>query len=187
MAILIDELPFFSVKRDIQLPDGKPEEIKANQILLWMSVTPQGSLPPSANAPRFPVIFDTGLNISMTMRCNHFIDWADVEQPEYQFLGDTSCNGSTVILFDVDAWLYKNAPGRNDQILNQSPIRLVLKGGLGVYNATPSQQELLMSDDPLQEPGPRLPTLGMFAITANKLSIQIEGWRRRVRIQHKTA
>lgn len=189
MAILIDELPFFGDKRDIKLPDGEPEKLKANQILLWMSIRPKGSSRPNASAPRFPVIFDSGLNISMTMRRSHFLKWVDHMQREQAYVrsGRTSCNGRNVSLFSVEAWLYRNAPDTNDQILNQAPNRIVLAEGLGVYDETKSPEEFLIVDKLSKDPGPRLPTLGILAITANQLSIHIDGKRRRVRIEKNSS
>ncbi len=163
MALVVDRLPFSS-RRSTILLGGEEIAVKADQIVLWMSLTEEGASPPVPRSPRFPAVLDTGLSHNFAIREEQLADWAGLYPPLLHMLGHGRLNGRSINVLAADAWIHRNRPGQRDALPDYLPFPLDFTGGIAVYpRGTPDT--------------PRLPALGMRALRLNGLRLLVEGDR----------
>lgn len=165
MALVVDRLPFFERPTTL-LAAREPVSVKADQIILWMSLgedTRTEELP----ARPFPVVLDTGLSHNFAIREEQLIEWAGLYPPLLAVLGHARLGGRPANLLAAKAWIYRNQPGQRDALTDHRPFPLEMADGIAVY--------------PRGAPDtPRLPALGLRALRLAGLQLHIDGERSRV-------
>jgi hypothetical protein len=143
--------------------------VKPLQIALRVSLTRRG-LSGLGSAPPFPALLDTGNNHNFSIQSRHLLRWAGLDRGPLPTLGAVSERGKRIPLLGADLWIHPNRPGQLETWPGRPPFRLTLDGGIVVY-----------PDDGLNYP--RLPLLGLRAMTDNRLRLTVDGARRLVSLR----
>lgn len=143
---------------------GERVRLRANQIILWLTITPRLDRPPNPAAVRFPAILDTGHTHTLALQERHLVNWAGLWPDALPVSGAVRDRGRRVILRAATIWIYANQPESRDRLADRPPFRLRVSEGVAVY---PSGVEF-----------PRLPVLGLRAIVENALILKVVGLRR---------
>ena len=162
MPRLLDRTPFAS-KPDEIVVRGERVRIRANQIILWVSLTrpPVKSANPAAIP--FPVILDTGHTHSLSMHERHLIEWAGLRPDSLPSRDHVRERGQRVPLYEANTWVHPNVRGTRDELADRPPHLVEASRGIAVYPAGDF---------------PRLPILGLGAIADNALTLTIDGAKR---------
>ena len=132
-------------------------EVKAFQIIVWVSI---GSDVHSVWDPRFPklpAILDTGNNHNFALTRNHLVRWAGVQPASLPKLKRVRESGRRGQLHSAALWLHTDG----------DPCLLDIDEGVAV----------------LDDDWPRLPILGLRALTNSKLQTFIYGDTKQVLIR----
>jgi hypothetical protein len=144
---ILDRLPIPKDRMSLRFGD-RYIAIRADQILVWMSIHLTAVLELEDNIPRFPALVDTGSNVGFSIQERHLREWAGIDPGLLEVRGEITIEGKVVTRREAAVWLYPNIPGRQEVARGRPPFRLDLRKGIAVH--TP---------DALP-PGPRLPLLG---------------------------
>lgn len=170
MSAIIRDLPYFDQPSRLEVR-GRTFPVKRDQIVLWISISEQGTQQLDPHAPHIPAILDTGCNYNMLINQRHPTAWAGIH-PEYlPKLASMRVSGKRVSQLAGNVWLHANKPGSRDDLESQTPYQLELLPGIAVFPAKEGQ--------PLY---PRLPLLGLRAFQKAGLRISIDCRHRRVHI-----
>ena len=149
---ILDRMPYYETPTLLSFGETTVE-IRRFQILVWVRL----------RSRRFPAILDTGHSHNFLLSERHLHDWAEVDSLEQ--IGQVEVNRTVLPQFAADLWLHANQRGTRNA-LSQSH-RLVMHDGITVVpEGAPN--------------APRLPLLGLKAITTNKLRLMLDGKRREV-------
>lgn len=77
MPRLLDCVPFLADASEISFR-GERIRVRANQILLWISLTERDVKNSNPRAIPFPAILDTGFNHSFAIQQRHLNEWAGI-------------------------------------------------------------------------------------------------------------
>jgi len=114
-------------------------------------------------------VFDTAFNDCLLMQKSHFFDWAgaarlqlpnptgSLDLPYYDKRGKPI----QAPLYPVDVWVHRNVPRSADELLPEEPFRLELPSGVTVVPDSIGK--------------PRLPILGLLAITKSPVEAIVHG------------
>jgi hypothetical protein len=138
--------------------------VRANQIIAWATLTVWPVDSPNPTARPFPVIVDTGHTHSLSIQTRQLAEWAGIDPETLPLAGRVRESGRHVALRRCNIWLHPNQRGARDQLANRTPVLVGTDRGIAVY---PTGVEF-----------PRLPILGLRAITGNRLVLIINGHRR---------
>jgi hypothetical protein len=166
MPTILRHLPFFSAKTRVFVR-GRPVPIKADQIIVWISITEGRDLEFDNGRPFFPAILDTGFTHNFSIREAHLIHWAGLDPRYLKQSGETRIHGDRLQLLEADVWIRRNQSGERDRFRDQVPFRLEIDSGIAIYPTA------MLS-------APRLPLLGLRALRTAKLHLTIDGRRQRV-------
>jgi hypothetical protein len=163
MPTLLDRSPIPAESSLVFVRD-ESVRVRANQIIAWASLTPRRTdvLAPTARA--FPVIIDTGHTHTLSIQERHLMEWAGIAPDHLPFAGTVRHSGRRVTLRRATIWVHPNRPRSRDRATDRPAQGLVADPGIAVY---PSGVDF-----------PRLPILGLRAISENKLVLIINGHRR---------
>jgi hypothetical protein len=168
MTLLLNRLPLD--ERGAELSIGLERvSVKPFQIVAWASLTPKTVLELPSNAPRFPVIFDTGHNHYFSIGARHLRKWAILTESSLRRLGKIKEGGQTVPLHDAAVWIHANVPGKRDWMSAVSPLRLHSTEGIAIY--------------PEASEKPRLPLIGLRALARHQLHLTVDCERREVHLR----
>jgi len=149
-------LPYHSAKTSITLPN-EVVGVKAFQIIIWVSVAQGESSLWDARIPKIPAILDCGNNHNFAITENHLVKWAGIAAaslPESSMIREQQ---QRVRLRKAKLWLHNDA----------DPFPLRVEEGIAVHTGD----------------WPRLPILGLRALTNSKLQTLIYGDTLRVVIR----
>jgi hypothetical protein len=163
---ILDRLPYGTAPTTVAVA-GQELRVRAYQAIVWVSLSVRTMLEWDTLTPRFPAILDTGSNHNFSIGRSHLIQWAGILPEALLPLGTVRERGQRVPVHAAKLWLHPNLPGQN-QVAERKPFALDLKGGIALY---PDQT------------APRLPILGLRALTDNNLYLSIDGQRRRLGIR----
>jgi hypothetical protein len=168
-------MPFYSDATTLRIPNGPAIEVKHDQVVIWVSISPVGQVELPASSQRFPAVVDIGFNGSFLMREDHLEQWVQMQLDEerYPFLGTFKAYGHDVAAFIGNVWMHPNVPGFRDQIADTPPLRLEVSGGIAVCSGAMSQC--------------RLPLLGMSALRKNRLSLLVNGEKKQISLRAPSA
>jgi hypothetical protein len=148
-------------------------QVKPYQIIVWVSVTPADLLEWESTLPRFPAILDPGNNHNFSLQEAHLRRWAHLAVPDLQPLGWILESRRRVRCYAASVWLHPNVPGTRTVPDGARPTRLVLPEGIPVFPPPPGEERA----------SPRLPLLGLRALTDNKLDTTSKGSKRQVSVR----
>jgi hypothetical protein len=132
-------------------------EVKAFQIIVWISVSLQDIQEWDPRTPRFPAILDTGNNHNFAITEEHLVKWAGIQAASLFEKKKMREREKKVPLRSAGLWLHTD----------RDPFILTTDEGIAVYDGD----------------WPRLPTLGLRALTNNNLQTFIYGNTMRVLIR----
>jgi len=160
VSVIVGKLPFFNTRTNV-IVRGQEVPIKADQIVVWMSLSEggRGSLDPEPL--RFPAIVDTGHTHNFSIQEQQLAEWAGLDSRLLTKLGEIRIGSDRLPLLDVDAWLHPNIPGKRDVATGRSPFCLELDEGIAVYPRAMTA-------------APRLPLLGLRALRLAGLQLIID-------------
>ena len=181
MLPILRELPYSDEMTEISAP-GVREFARPYQIIVWVSVTPADQLESPASARRFPAILDTGLNDNFIITPVHLRAWAGLHWNSLPEEGPERFHGATPVpIRRANVWLHPNQPGWRDWLDPLRPAVLIdLFDGITVYGN--GEQ---VGTDPRTRTlsGPRLPLLGLRALTDMGCQFHIDCARRLVSLE----
>jgi hypothetical protein len=165
VAILVRNQPFFSTPTNVTV-QGREVPVKADQIIVWVSLTTGGTARLDSGTPRFPAILDTGHTHNFSIQEQQLIDWAGVDPRALTRIGDIRVGNDRLPLLEADVWLYPNVPGKTDLAAGRAPFCVELDAGVAVYPRS-------------MDAAPRLPLLGLRAmrLAGFRLSIDCDSLR----------
>lgn len=143
---------------------GERVRVRANQIIVWLTVTSVRADVPSPAAAPFPAILDTGHTHTFSIQERHLIEWAGLRPEALPVGGAVRERGLRLVLRKARLWCYPLAPRSQSHIAERPPLALAALRGIAVY---PSAQGF-----------PRLPLLGLRALVENGLVLTVNGGRR---------
>jgi hypothetical protein len=163
MPRILHKLPFFDQVTSVTVA-GERVAIKADQIIVWVSLGERGRTAPGPQVPRLPALLDTGLSHNFAIREEHLRDWAGLYPPLLPARGHVRLSGLRANVVHADVWVYHNQPGDRDRLLDVPPFRLETLPGIAVY--------------PRGTAGaPRLPVLGLRALRGAGLYLTVDADR----------
>jgi hypothetical protein len=131
-------------------------EVKPYQVVLWVSVSLRDMLVWDPRTARFPALLDPGNNHNFSITEEQLVKWAGIQPNLLEEQRKLQERGTKVPLRAAALWLHA-----------QEPFRLTMAEGIAVY----------------PQHGPRLPLLGLRALTQNKLRALFFGDRKQVVIR----
>lgn len=176
MSPLLRALPYFDVHSSI-VGAGVHERAYPFQVVVWISITPIEQFELPMKAPRFPAILDTGLNDTLAISPVHLRSWAGLQWSALPAEGVNRYYGSIPIpARRAYLWLHPNQFGWRDEVDPLIPAyRLELSLGITVYG----NGEQMGTDARTRELlAPRLPLLGLRALSENKCQLRLDCARR---------
>ena len=160
MAILVSNQPFFSTPTKVTV-NGREVSVKADQIIVWVSLVEGGTGRLDSGTPRFPAILDTGHTHNFSIQEQQLIEWAGVDPRVLTKIGEIRVGKDRLPLFEADVWLYRNVAGKTDLSAGRAPYCVELDAGVAVYpRAT--------------DTAPRLPLLGLRAMRLARFRLGID-------------
>ena len=149
-------VPYFSEKTTITV-QKEVVEVKAFQVIVWVSISTDELLPWDPRTPRLPAILDTGTTHNFALTDAHLRTWAGIHAASLRGLGRMRVESTKATLHGAGLWLHTDA----------DPFRLDVYEGIAVFEGD----------------WPRLPVLGLRALTNSKLQTFIYGDTKQVLIR----
>jgi len=163
---LLNRLPY-STEGTTETLQGEAVRIRAFQIIAWVSLGLEENVQWDPRTPRFPVVLDTGHNHNLSIARGQLLRWAGMRPELLDHIGSIRERGQRVPLHAATVWLHRNVPGER-RVRPAEPFLLEVEEGIAVY-----------TDDT----APRLPVLGLRALTLNKLHLAIDPEGRAVNLR----
>ena len=161
MPHILNRSPFLQISSEVAFRDQRVL-IRADQIILWVTLSLKGMTSPNPSATPFPVILDTGHTHTFSIRERHLIEWAGLRPEAMTVVHAVRDRGQRILLRAANIWAHPTESGSRDRLANRPPHLLAAPKGIAIY------------------PGdfPRLPILGLRAIAENELVLKVDGARR---------
>jgi hypothetical protein len=160
MATILRKLPFFDSFTTAEV-QGQAHRIFPLEIVVWVSLSPQGMRDLDPRTPRFPAVFDPGFSDAFLIHPQHLRRFAGLRPEHFRRLPDSLRSHERVIpLHAANLWLHPNRPGERDTFTGAPPILVELHRGIGIT----TDEELY----------PRLPLLGARALRNAGLEVRID-------------
>jgi hypothetical protein len=152
---ILDRLPFLDKPSLLRFPGGSVD-VRAFQIIVWLRI----------QTAIFPTVLDTGHSHNLSISDRLLKDWAGVDSlPQ---IGKVNINGQVVPLLSAALWIHKNRAGTREP--TRTAYQLSINRGIAVVPEESSA-------------APRLPLLGLRALTTSGLRLIINGNRRCVTLK----
>jgi hypothetical protein len=149
---------------------GHEVRVKADQIIIWVSLTEARRENLDPGYTYFPAILDIGHNHNFAIQEQQLVSWAGMDPRVLTRVGGIRIGGERLPLFEVDVRLHTHVPGNRDTFRNKPPFRLELDEGVAIY------PRALTS-------APRLPLLGLRALRVAGLRLSIDGQTQSVSVR----
>jgi hypothetical protein len=159
MPLLLNRMPFPNVSGEVAVR-GERVRVRADQIIVWVSLSLRRLTNPTPVAVPFPAILDTGHNHTFSLSEYHLRSWAGLTPDVLDVLAAVRDRGRRIDLRSANLWVHTNAVGQREVLSDGPPHRLIANAGIAVYPG----------DD-----FPRLPILGLRAIAENDLLLTVNG------------
>jgi hypothetical protein len=143
---------------------GERVRIRADQILIWITLSARSSDAPNPLTIPFPAIVDTGHTHSFSIQERQLTDWAGLRPENLRVSGTARDRGLRLLLRKATIWAYPVEPRSCNRLADRLPHQLSAPHGIAIY---PSPGHF-----------PRLPILGLRSIADNKLTLVVDGQRR---------
>jgi hypothetical protein len=149
-------LPYLSEKSRITVRN-EVVEVKAFQIIVWVSISSQVSSQWDPGLPKLPAILDIGSTHNFAMTELHLLEWSGIHAVSLPALGRIRREGRKAPLRRAGLWLHTNGES----------FELTIDEGIAVFDGD----------------WPRLPILGLRALTNSQLHTFIYGDTKQVLIR----
>lgn len=160
---ILDRLPYSTEPLTVDVR-GEAVRVKPYQIIVQVSVSIRGLMGWDPRTPAFPAILDPGHNHNFSIRRDHLIRWAGIQPDALPPKSAVRERQQRVPLHAAALWLHTNVPGTRS-VSGGEPHLLKVEEGIAIY-----------SDDA----GPRMPLLGLRALSQSSLHLTISGQQRLV-------
>lgn len=118
---------------------GEPILVRANQIILWVTLAHQRFRFPNPYAIPFPVILDTGHTHSFALHERHLVEWAGLQPEMLDISGEVRDRGRRLFLRTANIWIHLNQSRDQNLLERHSPNLVEARRGIAVYpGRTPS-------------------------------------------------
>jgi len=158
---ILDRLPYSHEPVTLAVR-GDAVKVKPYQIVVWVSISVEGLPAWDPRTPRFPAILDTGHNHNFAIGRSQLLRWTGLDPRLLAPRGTIRDKGQRLPLHAADLWLFPNRPGFPDVRVDAEPYRLRVEDGIAIYPDASA---------------PRLPLLGLRALTLSRLRTVIDGDR----------
>jgi hypothetical protein len=159
---LLDQMPFTEYPKEVIVRDERVR-VRANQIVIWVSLGLHRIMEPNPAAVPFPAILDTGHTHSFSIQQRHLVEWAGLRPESLAILGAVRDAGQRLDLLGAQVWIHPSQRGQHEPSVDQPPHRILAPRGIAVY--------------PIGD-FPRLPLLGLRALADNRLILKADGNKR---------
>ena len=167
MPRILDRMPFPNQPGEVAVR-GTRVPVRADQLIVWISLgLPRIDAQRPAAVP-FPAILDTGHSHSFAISERHLLEWAGLRTEILAPRGAVRDRGRKLLLWNASLWAHANKPRSREQLADRPAQLLEASAGIAVY------------------PGgdfPRLPILGLRAIAENNLLLKIDGPKRQATLR----
>jgi len=163
MPRLVDRAPIPERSAEVTVR-GERVRLRADQIVVWLTISSRMEQSPRPSAMAFPAILDTGHTHTLTIHERHLIEWAGLRPENLRIYGAVRHLGRRILLHAANIWVHSNHPQSRDRLTDRPPFPLGASRGIAVYAQANEY--------------PRLPILGLRAIADNKLILLVNGSRR---------
>jgi hypothetical protein len=167
MPNLIDHSPFSDKPSEIAI-QGKRVRLRANQIIVWVSLSLHRLTIANPEVSPFPAILDTGHNHTFSIHERHLTEWAGLRMEILNVMTAIRHRGQRLLLRAANVWVHPNERGARDKLADRPPYLLKALTGIAVYPGSDF---------------PRLPILGLRAIAENNLVLKVDGPRRQTTLR----
>ena len=89
MARLLDRMPFTTEPGEVAVR-GERVVVRANQIIIWLAITPASATAPGPASSPFPAIMDTGHTHTLSIHEEHLTRWAGLRSATLRQLGPSA-------------------------------------------------------------------------------------------------
>lgn len=168
MPVLLDHAPIPEHPTEVTVR-GERVRARSDQIVLWVSLTNIQVTTLSPSATPFPVVLDTGHTHSFSIQARHLVNWAGLQPDSLQVKGAVRDRGQRLNLHAAKVWVHPTERGSWERLANAPAYPLTATRGIAVY--------------PPGSDFPRLPILGLRAITDNKLVLVVDGRKRQATLR----
>ena len=149
-------LPYFSEKTKVTV-HNQVVEVKAFQIIVWVSISSTKTAAWDSKVPRIPAILDIGTNHNFALTEKQLLRWAGIRAASLPRLGTMRKDDLKAPLHAAGLWLHTDT----------DPFSLNVDEGIAVFEGA----------------WPRLPVLGLRVLTRNNLQTFIYGDTKQVVIR----
>lgn len=167
MPIILNNMPFLDQPSELAVR-GERVPLRANQIILWVTLSLRRVTSVDPLAIPFPTILDTGYTHTFSIHERHLVDWAGIQPEALISRAAIRDRGQRVLLREANIWLHPNVRGSRERYADGSPHLITANKGIAIY------------------PGndfPRLPLLGLRAIAENGLVLKVDGPKRQATLR----
>jgi hypothetical protein len=179
MALIIQDLPYSEIDREVDVPDGKRLLVRRHQIVVSVSIADTSQTTLNVSTPAFPALLDTGFNHNFMIQSRHLVRWARIRPRSLICLGTQSVVGATTRRYEANLWLHRHPPDVHSGQGISDPFPLPLNDGVIV------SPPFIRAHDGrlLRYTYPRIPLLGMRALRESDLHVLIDAENLRVSIR----
>lgn len=167
MALLLDNMPISKEPGEVIVRDERIR-IRAEQIMVWISLSRKLTEEQNPAIRPFPAILDTGLNHSLAISERHLHEWAGLNLDSLEIGGWIRDRGQRLLLRKANIWVHTNVSGSQERLVDSPPHLLRSRTGIAVYPGSEF---------------PRLPIVGLKVITENELLLTVVGSKRRASLR----
>jgi hypothetical protein len=131
MPRLLDRLPIPAAPSEVVVR-GERVRLRADQIILWVTLTLRRVTVPNPSARPFPAILDTGHSHTFSIQERQLAEWAGLHPDALTVVGAVRDRGQRVVLRAANVWAHPNAPGSRDPGGRPAHV-LAAPRGIAVY------------------------------------------------------
>jgi len=133
--------------------------VRASQLIVWMSITLRNVDGLADHVPRFPVILDTGHSHYFAIQEQHLTRWAGFRRGQLSIQRYIRHLGQRLPLLGAKLWLHSNRTGTTE--CSEKYRQMESMPGIALF--------------PNSGNFPRLPLLGLRAVTVNHFYLSLDG------------
>ena len=162
MPRLLDRMPFPAQPDEVVFRNERIK-IRADQIIIWVSLGQRRLAEQHALIEPFPAILDTGHSHHFAITRRHVIEWCGLNPDILPVHAAVRDRGQKVLLREANVWIHANKPTSRDQLADRPPQLVRTRPGIAIYP---------------EGDFPRLPILRLRVIAENDLILKVDGPRR---------
>src|SRR4051812_24053537 len=110
MPRLLNRMPFPDRSDEVVVRNERVR-IRADQIIVWVSLARRQDKVPHPAAVTFPAVLDTGYNHLFRVNERHLTEWAGLRPDVLSLVGTARDRGQRIQLRAANVWVHPNSPG----------------------------------------------------------------------------